>query len=121
MSYAWRPGVESWDGYLHNRAILDEQLAGMRRAGRDSARGMQEMGAHLSREITSGISEQTRDILGSMESLSSALSSDLSALSAGIKSGLDHVAGALDHGFAGMLRESKAIKRELKRLVDLVE
>ncbi len=121
MGYAWTPGVESWDSYLHNRAILDEQLGGMRRAGRESARGMQEMGDRLSREITSGIADQTRDILGSMESLSSALSSDLSALSAGLESGLDHVAGALEHGFAGMLRESKAIKRELKRLVDLVE
>lgn len=121
MGYAWRPGVESWDGYLQNRAILDEQLGGMRRAGRESARGMQEMGDRLSREITSGIADQTRDILGSMDSLSSALSSDLSALQAGIESGLDHVAGALEDGFAGMLRKSDAIHQELKRLVDLVE
>lgn len=116
MGYAWNPGNESWQSYLHNRAILDEQLGGMRRAGRESARGMQEVGDRLSREITAGIAGQTRDVLGSMESLSSLLRSDLSALRTGLESGLDHVAGTLEDGFAGMLRQSEAIHQELKRL-----
>ena len=106
MTYTHDYKVEDRRTYLSRRAVLDEQLAGIQ--GAASA-------------ICSGISTQTFDVLGSIDSLTSVLSDDIGALSAGIESGLGHVAGILESGFSGLLRRSDEIKQELQRLVELVE
>ena len=106
MSYSWDNRAEDYRTFLGRRAVLDEQLQGLKGAASD---------------ICAGISAETQRVLGSVDSMTSVLSTEIGTLSAGIESGLGHVSGVLEEGFAGLLRSSDEIKQELKRLVELVE
>ena len=112
MSYSWNPHIESYKSYLVHRNQLKEQLLAV---------GLPDASRMLAKEIVSGISEQTLNILGSVGKVISNLDFGTSEMERALESGFGHISKILDSGFAGLLRSTNQIKQELQRLVELVE
>ncbi len=90
--------------------------------------GQRDAAERNAQEILSGLDGQTRDLLGSMESLAGSLSSDLAGVQAGLgavqealESGLGHLAGALAEGFGAIVRQQATLQAALKRLIEIAE
>ena len=103
MTYSWDPWAEPFRSYLGRRAVLDEQLAGTRGAAS---------------QICSGISGQTRDILGSMDSLGASLGADIGAMTDSLGGDIWAVARSLSADMGAMANSLASGMDEVRRSID---